>query len=800
MHWLASLRGQDTRHGNQTHALVRIQTSVGSFVAPGSGSVGDLLREANRLLRKLTSHTPHVLVALVTVDGDLLDLDLSAAQCTVPNQELIGLSQEQRSALRPRVHAFFRANPLFASSQDIEQGPPKDPPINPDTKQVTFPRNETDDNDDDDDDDDRDVLPERTPLDGSHTPSVVERASLTIFVSYCWGNSVSVSGEKAVGHLDPRFLREYLATEGFTDVWIDHEQIKTGDDLFEQIANGLMSSDIAIVCVSDEYATSKNCMRELNFALNVMKLPYIPIVVGTGFNWQRTKVGFMFGDQTYLDATDPLLVPEKLETLVTSLDRILAATARQYSFDQYSIAAPPNPSEQDVPTNITNESPAPPNPPDFHFSPPTEIDVTFTSTPRLPNLRVGDKVELLRWRESNKNLFVGGGLHWLPVEIKEFGPPSNPDFPSGGRLIKVLFQSRVSYTKTRNGPLTMRVQSEETEWVDEFLVRKVSEMPREMPELDVGDAVEFRMFVHRTKAVMRNGVGVSGAVTEGVVSASGIAGSGVAASVVDSASVLEEEEGDQDSYIYWPAFVVTKMANRKYLLRQSKGMGLLSENGNYGSALKPVSVKMLRIGHDSKLVRVRQALAANHLVVLPKGSIVRTSCIPDIPTDDTFSVPDPSSLSTTTISPLTTQLIPLIHLVLAPADTTTDKGTYELSPSKFRTKQHRPKAIHASQDALRTPREKFLEYVALLWKEANAVPFTNERETRMVVWMSHALRGKGDTTPAAESTGRGVDARYLIDMVSQRNIHVLDSHVEVGDVEEGDEEEVLRRLRKGIVK
>ncbi|KAI8851753.1 hypothetical protein BC829DRAFT_96315 [Chytridium lagenaria] len=98
----------------------------------------------------------------------------------------------------------------------------------------------------------------------------------------------------------------------------------SGGDLFEQIATGMMACNVVVACVSDEYAASKNCVRELNFAVNVLRLPYITLVVGEGQSWQRTKVGLMVGDQLYINAQNEPDLPEKLESLVTSLDKVIS--------------------------------------------------------------------------------------------------------------------------------------------------------------------------------------------------------------------------------------------------------------------------------------------------------------------------------------------------------------------------------------------------------------------------------------------------------------------------------------------
>lgn len=60
--------------------------------------------------------------------------------------------------------------------------------------------------------------------------------------------------------------------------------------LFDDIAEGLLSAKVVVVCVSDEYASSSTCQIEFRYAANTLKLPIIMAVVGTGDNWRATEV------------------------------------------------------------------------------------------------------------------------------------------------------------------------------------------------------------------------------------------------------------------------------------------------------------------------------------------------------------------------------------------------------------------------------------------------------------------------------------------------------------------------------
>ena len=52
-----------------------------------------------------------------------------------------------------------------------------------------------------------------------------------------------------------------------------------------------MNAKVVLVCVSDEYAASNNCVVEFRFVANTLKLPVILAVVGSGSKWRATEVG-----------------------------------------------------------------------------------------------------------------------------------------------------------------------------------------------------------------------------------------------------------------------------------------------------------------------------------------------------------------------------------------------------------------------------------------------------------------------------------------------------------------------------
>ncbi|XP_069138297.1 uncharacterized protein [Argopecten irradians] len=123
-----------------------------------------------------------------------------------------------------------------------------------------------------------------------------DSSSHACFISYAWVNShqaVELGSKKkdgALGFGDPREIKEFLENNGIP-CWIDVEQINVNDQLFYRLFKGLSESRIMVAFVSDEYALSENCCKEIRFAVQ-LKVPVIVAVVGTGNAWKVSEVGF----------------------------------------------------------------------------------------------------------------------------------------------------------------------------------------------------------------------------------------------------------------------------------------------------------------------------------------------------------------------------------------------------------------------------------------------------------------------------------------------------------------------------
>ncbi|KAF6026408.1 hypothetical protein EB796_015296 [Bugula neritina] len=102
------------------------------------------------------------------------------------------------------------------------------------------------------------LVPVDEPLDLKHPPSV--------FISYQWGVQ-----EKAV------ILKEYLTNAGFS-CWLDIGQMGGGDKLYEKIDNGIRAAKVILSLVTEKYAKSANCNKEVNLSVNLTK-PMFPLLM-----------------------------------------------------------------------------------------------------------------------------------------------------------------------------------------------------------------------------------------------------------------------------------------------------------------------------------------------------------------------------------------------------------------------------------------------------------------------------------------------------------------------------------------
>ncbi|XP_071171147.1 uncharacterized protein [Mytilus edulis] len=87
-----------------------------------------------------------------------------------------------------------------------------------------------------------------------------------VFLSYQWGHQEEV-----------KLICNHLQMAGY-ECWMDIGQMGGGDKLFEKIDNGIRGAKVIICCVSEKYAKSPNCNREVNLSVNLGK-SMIPLLM-----------------------------------------------------------------------------------------------------------------------------------------------------------------------------------------------------------------------------------------------------------------------------------------------------------------------------------------------------------------------------------------------------------------------------------------------------------------------------------------------------------------------------------------
>ena len=85
----------------------------------------------------------------------------------------------------------------------------------------------------------------------------------SVFISYQWGFQNEV-----------KLLKQHLNMAGY-ECWLDVGQMGGGDKLFAKIDNGIRGAKIVICCVTEKYAKSPNCNREVR--LMICNMPTITV-------------------------------------------------------------------------------------------------------------------------------------------------------------------------------------------------------------------------------------------------------------------------------------------------------------------------------------------------------------------------------------------------------------------------------------------------------------------------------------------------------------------------------------------
>lgn len=94
----------------------------------------------------------------------------------------------------------------------------------------------------------------------------------------------------------PSEIANDLKTKGI-NVVESHQMVSRSLDESEKLdlmknANALMKkAKVFVACISDEYVQDQTCRMEFQFAKSTLKKPVVPLVFGSGREWQLSVVG-----------------------------------------------------------------------------------------------------------------------------------------------------------------------------------------------------------------------------------------------------------------------------------------------------------------------------------------------------------------------------------------------------------------------------------------------------------------------------------------------------------------------------
>nr|XP_039270005.1 uncharacterized protein LOC120344759 [Styela clava] len=173
------------------------------------------------------------------------------------------------------------------------------------------------------------------PSEGTR-PQQSEQGSIDVFISYAKVNSpAAIKNHEIESSLlppsyeevmieelcDPRDIVSHLKEMGVS-VYITEDIVDDNEAGLLEIVSALKRSKIFIACLSDEYASNDRCRMEFQYAKKTMRIPVIPLVVGTGsFQWKMTVVGLLIAGELYIHFKDKSVEGFKMNELFRSIKK-----------------------------------------------------------------------------------------------------------------------------------------------------------------------------------------------------------------------------------------------------------------------------------------------------------------------------------------------------------------------------------------------------------------------------------------------------------------------------------------------
>ncbi|CAF3544814.1 unnamed protein product [Rotaria socialis] len=91
-----------------------------------------------------------------------------------------------------------------------------------------------------------------------------------IMISYCHADDTFCS----------RILELFSTRSETFHIWIDRTHCQTAIDLWESIAEGMESASVIVCLLSNSYLESKSCRQEFVYAIDSLKKPVLPVLLG----------------------------------------------------------------------------------------------------------------------------------------------------------------------------------------------------------------------------------------------------------------------------------------------------------------------------------------------------------------------------------------------------------------------------------------------------------------------------------------------------------------------------------------
>ena len=97
----------------------------------------------------------------------------------------------------------------------------------------------------------RQVVPSQQTI--TQNPASISTNHPAIFISYQWGKQKEI-------------IKLYTRLTSFgLSCWLDIKEMSGGDTLYEKIDTGIRNCHVMISCVTEKYAISANCRKEVRY-------------------------------------------------------------------------------------------------------------------------------------------------------------------------------------------------------------------------------------------------------------------------------------------------------------------------------------------------------------------------------------------------------------------------------------------------------------------------------------------------------------------------------------------------------